>query len=371
MFTYDEARAAAQTAVSSLTRHCRRGAQLWLSEARATVPAAWLARFGQLAQPVLTLTLENGAVGGLLEGGTAAAEIAWPAQEVSIERIVGWLEALQLSRDEVRIQVALEAEKFLHRKMLVPKAALGSLQSIIAQEVVHRMPFEPAEIWHTARAGAAASGSDIIEVQHWIIRRDRACEALNQFGLRPEQVDALVVRGCVPLSVIALREPRADDPIFSRRLIRMSAVAAIAITLFGAIAIEWFATSKMNHLDEALAQFRGQGVGGETAAQLVALRAAPGMVQVWEELSRVLPDHTYLSELRVAAGNASISGFSGDGAHLIRLFDQSALFAGARLAGAITPDKTEHKDRFSLTFRLRGAQKTADGPSPVAAWSQP
>ena len=371
MFTYHEAKAAAQTAVSGLSTHCHRGAQLWLNEARATVPAAWLARFGQLARPVLTLRLEDGAIRGSLEGGTAAAELVWPAQDASMERVVEWLKALQLSRDEARIQVALEPDRFLHRKILVPRAALGSLQSIIAQDVVHRTPFEPAEIWHTARPGAAASGNDIIEVEHWIIRRDRACEALNQFGLRPEEVEALVVSGSAPLSVIELREPSVDDPPFARRLVRATAAAAIAITLLGVIMIEWTASVKMSRLDEAIAALRGQGVGGETAAQLVALRAAPGVVEVWEELSRVLPDHTYLGELRVADGGVSISGFSADAAHLIRLLDQSALFTGAHLAGAITPDKTEHKDRFSLAFRVRGAQKPSERPSPTVARSDP
>jgi general secretion pathway protein L len=127
----------------------------------------------------------------------------------------------------------------------------------------------------------------------------------------------------------------------------------------------------MSRLDEAIAQLRGQGPGGETAAQLLALRAAPGAVEIWEELSRVLPDHTYLSDLRVADGSVSISGFSGDAAHLIRLLDQSVLFTGAHLTGAITPDKTEHKDRFSLAFRLRGAQKPSERPTTDLARSGP
>jgi len=371
MFISNEAKAAAQTALARLATHCRRGAHLWLNEARATVPAAWLARFGQFARPVLTLRFQDGAICGLLEGGTVAAEVVWPAQDVSIEDVVEWLNAHQISRDEVTIQVALEPETFLHRKILVPGAALNSLQSIVAQDIVHRTPFEPAEIWHTARPSIAATDTDIIEVEHWIIRRDRACEALDQFGLRPDEVDALVVSGSTPLSVIQFHEPSVDHPPWARRLVRTAAAGAIAITLLGALAIEWAASGEMTRLEEAIAQLRGQGAGGEPAAQLLALRAAPGAVEVWEELSRVLPDHTYLSELRVADGSVSISGFSGDAAHLIRLLDQSALFTGAHLTGAITPDKVEHKDHFSLAFRLRGSQRPSERPSTAVARSDP
>ena len=366
MFISQEARAAAQTALAGLAIHCRRGAQLWLSEARATVPAAWLARLGPLARPVLTLSLKDETACALLEKGPDTVDVVWPARDVSIARIGEWLKAYELSRDDVTIQVALEAETFLNRKMLVPAPALGSLKSIILQDIVHRTPFELAEIWHAARPVSDARGGDVIEVEHWIIRRDRACAALEAFGLRPEDIDALVVSGSEPPLVIPLREASADHPQPARRLVRLAGAGAIAITLLGAITLEWTASGEMNRLAEAIEQVRGQGAGGEPAAQLLALRAAPGVVHVWEELSRILPDHTYLSELRVADGSISITGFSGDAAHLIRLLDQSPLFAGAHLTGAITPDSAEHKDHFSLAFRLRGAHRPTERGTAVA-----
>lgn len=371
MFTYNEAKAATQAALASLTVQCHRGVQLWLNEARETVPPAWLARFGQLAPPVVTISRKDGAVCGMLEGGTAAAEVAWPAQAFSIEAVIEWLNAHQLSRDDVKIQVALEAESFLNRKMLIPRAALGSLQALLAQEIVHRTPFELADIWHTARAVSDASRGDLVEVEHWIIRRDRAREALNHFGLRPEEVDALVVSGGVPPAVIELRELVVDHPPLARRLVRLAAAGAIATTLLGAMVLEWTAANEMSRLEAAIAELRGQGAGGETAAQMLALRSVPGVVEVWEELSRLLPDHTYLSEMRLADGSVSTSGFSGDAAHLIRLLDQSALFTGAHLTGAITPDKAEHKDHFTLAFRLRGAQRPLERPGTALARSEP
>lgn len=366
MFISNEAKASAQTALAGFAIQCRRGAQLWLQEARATVPQAWLARFGPLARSVLTLSLKDEAVCGSLEGGPVAADVVWPLREASVASVVEWLKAHQLSRDDVTLQVALEAGTFLNRKMLVPAAALGSLPSIIAQEIVHRTPFDPADIWHTARPITEARGAEIVEVEHWIIRRDRACAALEAFGVRPEDVDALVVSGIAPPLVVPLRETSADQPQPARRLVLMAAAGAIAITLFGTIAVEWTASSEMNRLGEAIEQVRGQGAGGAPAAQLLALRAIPGVVQVWEELSRVLPDHTYLNELRVTDGSVSISGYSADAAHLIRLLDQSPLFTGSHLAGAITPDSGEHKDHFSLAFRLRGAQRPSERGTAVA-----
>jgi len=58
----------------------------------------------------------------------------------------------------------------------------------------------------------------------------------------------------------------------------------------------------------------------------------------------------------LADGKVTLSGFSADAGHLVRVIDQSPLFSDATLDAAITPDVTEHKDRFSVSFRMRAGQ---------------
>ena len=85
---------------------------------------------------------------------------------------------------------------------------------------------------------------------------------------------------------------------------------------------------------------------------------------MWDELSRILPDHTFLTETRIADGTVTLSGFSADAARLVRIIDQSPLFSGATLTSAITPDANERKDRFSIVFKLRGARAASQDPGP-------
>jgi general secretion pathway protein L len=94
------------------------------------------------------------------------------------------------------------------------------------------------------------------------------------------------------------------------------------------------------------------------------MKAEVGVLGVWDELSRILPDHTFLTETRLADGKVTLSGFSADAARLVRIIDQSPMFSGATLAAAITPDANEHKDRFSITFKLRGARALRPPGSP-------
>jgi len=92
----------------------------------------------------------------------------------------------------------------------------------------------------------------------------------------------------------------------------------------------------------------------------VALKAVPGSLAAWDELSRVIPDHTFLTEVRVAGGAITLSGVSSDAARLVRILDGSRLFTGATLVGPITPDANEQRDRFRMSLKLRkGAGRIA------------
>ncbi len=370
MFFLTEAKAT--TALAALAKHARSAKDLWWKEAQATLPPSWLAHLGQLSRPVLTLRLVQGEIFGQLQGASVTAEATCPAAGATTAVVSGWLEAQQLSRNEVRLEVELEGELFLQRKMMIPRAALDSLPVIVAQEVVHRTPFEPAEIWHAAVPCDSTSRPEIVEVEHWIIRRDRAREALAQFGLAPDDVDALRIAGSKPCAIMTLRETTLNDAPWGARTVRAAAAAAIAITLLGAIAVEWVAARETTRLTDAIADLRGQGNGAnDPVAQLLAIKAGPKMLEVWDELSRLLPDHTYLSELRVVDGAVTISGYSTDAANLVRLLDQSAMFTAARLTGPITPDKVEHKDRFTLAFRLRDGRRHPTRPGTAVARSDP
>ena len=105
------------------------------------------------------------------------------------------------------------------------------------------------------------------------------------------------------------------------------------------------------------------GDGTEPGGRLVAMKADVSTLEVWDELSRILPDHTFLTELRLVDGRVTLSGFSSDAARLVRTIDQSPLFAGAALTAAITPDNAESKERFSISFKVRGGRRTASARS--------
>ena len=345
----------------------------WLAELRATLPQSLLSRIGADARPCLSLAFEDSGVRGRLSGRAVVAESAWSAKACGLYAISEWLATHALRREDVNLVVELQAGLFFRRDMVLPKAALAALPSILDQDILHRTPFEPGEIWHAAAPSTTEAAGDVVAYCHWIIRRDVVAAELARCGLTAVDIDALTACGneTQVTPIIALRDRAPADPPWASRAVRFMAVAAVATTLLGFGTVVFVETSTAARIENAITELRegdaaGAG-GGDRAARLLTMKAGAGVLEVWEELSRLLPDHTFLTELRMTDGTVAITGFSSDAAHLVRVIEQSPLFAAAHLAGAITPDGTERKDRFSLAFQLRGSRAPAEPRSTAIA----
>ena len=340
----------------------------WLSELRKLVPPGWLHWVDGEAIPRLLIRRDGNDVVCRLSAGDQV-EDRLPLQGFGPAALNGWLAERGLGRERVIIAPVIPRDWFLLRHLSVPKAALSALPTILEQELARRTPFQLSDVWHAAIPVADSAGN-VQSLCHWIVRRDRAEAALAEFGLTVSDVDCFAAADeqgeFVP--VIPLRPTAHEDPAWARRAIKLLAAVALGAATLGFVAFEWRQASAATRLEVQLAEARAGAQGGRagvnSAARLFAMKADAGILEIWDELSRVLPDNTFLTETRIADGKVTISGFSADAARLVRVIDQSPLFSGATLATAITPDATEQKDRFSINFKVRGARPVVPPASP-------
>jgi general secretion pathway protein L len=333
----------------------------WLSELRKLVPSGWLHWVDGEANPRLLIRRDGNDVVCRLSAEDQV-EDRFLLQGFGPAALKGWLAERGLGREQVTIAPVIPRDCFLLRHLSVPKAALSALPTILEQELARRTPFQLADVWHAAIPAANGAGN-VQSFCHWIVRRDRAEAALADLGLTASEVDCFAAADeqgeFVP--VISLRPTAHEDPAWACRAVKLLAVISLGTAMLGFVVFEWRQTSVATRLEVQLAEARagvqsGHAGGVNQAARLFAMKADAGILEIWDELSRVLPDNAFLTETRIANGKVIISGFSADAARLVRVIDQSPLFSGATLATAITPDATEQKDRFSINFKVRGAR---------------
>ncbi len=76
------------------------------------------------------------------------------------------------------------------------------------------------------------------------------------------------------------------------------------------------------------------------------------LVQLWEELTRSLPDSTWVIELRLTGRKAEITGFAHSAANLIGILERSPYFSSVEFGSPVNVDPQIKKERFNIRFQL-------------------
>jgi general secretion pathway protein L len=92
-----------------------------------------------------------------------------------------------------------------------------------------------------------------------------------------------------------------------------------------------------------------------TAAQRVLERRkqeGPLAVLVVEALSQILPDHTYVTEMRIEGDKLRVVGLTKDAPSLIGLLEQSSQFTRATFFAPTTRSPNESGERFHIEAHI-------------------
>jgi general secretion pathway protein L len=78
----------------------------------------------------------------------------------------------------------------------------------------------------------------------------------------------------------------------------------------------------------------------------------PTAVEILDELSRRLPDSTYLEKLSIENDHLLLIGLSSEASSLVGRLEGAKLWNAPALTGAVQPDPRTGRDRFTLTAEL-------------------
>ena len=136
-------------------------------------------------------------------------------------------------------------------------------------------------------------------------------------------------------------------------VILASAIAALASFTLGAMVVDSL-DAELADLSHKIAARRvamrlGDGPGANSAQRALTQRkqATPSSVLVLEALSKILPDHTYVTELHIEGDQLQLVGITRDAPSLIELIEQSAQFTRATFFAPTTQAPGDPGGTFS------------------------
>jgi len=265
----------------------------------------------------------------------------------------------------------------LRRRLPLPAAAADRLRDVVGFEIDRQTPFPVDAVAFDARVIGHREGNGAIDVELTVVPRTVLTPHMVALGpLTPllAGIDVAATDG-TPLQINLLppaQRRRARDPWLLWNL----AIAAVAVLTL-ALALWLVLVNRRDvaaDFDAQIAKLLApahQAVGRQQELNelikgqkfLQRTRSAyPTAVEVMDELSRRLPDGTYLEKLAIEGDRLTLIGLSNEAPALIGRLQDSKLWRSPALAGALQTDPGSHKDRFTLTAEVGPATTTQGAP---------
>lgn len=305
----------------------------------------------------------------LLSGDAAAA-----AGRAAIDSLTG----LPGGRSAApRVVIALPGRQTLRRTLSLPAALEENLKQALAYDLDRHTPFKADELYFDAAIIGRDPGRAEIRVDLAAVRRaivDQALQAVQAWG---GQVVAVVPDDPAVASASRLNLlPEDRRPVVGtwRRwqvLAPLGLLAAVALIGLGLPIWQKreYAIALGRQVDAARAQAAvSEGLRAElerlTGEYNFALErkyAYPPTVQVLDEITKLLPDDTWLTQMELKTSSRGkeaqrelmLRGESGNAGRLITLFEESKVFAQAAPRSPTTKIQPGPGEIFDLVAQLR------------------
>lgn len=280
----------------------------------------------------------------------------------------------------------LPAASSLTRRISLPASALERLRDVVGFEIDRQTPFTADAVAFDARVRGRRESDGQLDVELVVVPRELLDDQRTALGPLASGLAGIEVAGAdaAPLGVnlLAPAERRQRRDPAGRWNVVLAAVALLAV-----LALMWQLLENRRSAAAALEQtIASRAESGRRAAmqrqQLAAvlegqvfldrLRAerAPA-TEVLDELTRRLPDSTYLEKLSINGDQLMLIGLSTQAAALIGELQGADQWRSPALAGALQPDPQSGRDRFTLTANLAPAVATPTPAEAVDAPAQP
>ena len=277
-------------------------------------------------------------------------------------------QARRRSRKAAKTAIVLPAEQALYKVLTLPVMAAADLRDALAFQIDRQTPFSPDDVYFDYRVRDRDNNAKRVTIELVVAPRtvvERAVNTARRLGFDPSAVGIGEINGSDPFEFNLL--PRAMAT--RRRNFRpLLAIAVIVALLTGA----WTAAQSALEGKAAIAGALSErvAVARQRADKLQTLKdqrdalilesqflskrkaQAPKPVLFVEELSRALPDHTWLFHLQQDGTRLRLSGYTSDASSLIGLVGALPMFTGPKFGSPVTHDPRREKDRFNIVVEL-------------------
>ena len=270
-----------------------------------------------------------------------------------------------IPREVQQTILLLPDDKVLARRISLPAAAEENLREVLGFEMDLHTPFEVSEIYYDCTVVGRDSHRQTVTVDLVYAPRDAVDALLDGASNLGIKTDIVTCRrrdnaNLQPVNLLPQEQRRARR--IDVKSLNLALTALLAVLVVAAITIPIVQKSRAiaeveAQVEAAAAQAR-EGAAlrqdlekmAEASQFLVEKKASDVMVvEVIDEISRILPDHTWIARLDLSGTQLQIQGQSLASSSLISIVESSPWFENARFSSPVVQIAGTDNDRFHIS----------------------
>jgi len=265
-----------------------------------------------------------------------------------------------------RVELVLQSDRFLFRPLELPQRAAEFMSGVIRSQIDRLTPWNAEDAaygWNHARQTdtdkmvVTVAVTPLTSIMPYV-------EAIAKVGVHSLTVFTGLADANSDVSLVKVWEQGSSVTKNTQRIRHALVVtlAAAGITTAVAVAANAILTTNLTGQQDELANRisvarsaagapRTSASGSVTKSERALEQRkhdAPSSVLVLETLSKILPDQTYVTELRLEGNKVRLTGVSRDAPSLIGLIEQSGYFTRATFFAPTTRAPSAAGDRFHI-----------------------
>jgi general secretion pathway protein L len=307
-----------------------------------------------------------------------------PNGVVPVPAMMAYLASLsRIKKSPTTISLRLPFSACFVRRTELPAGAQRDFARLLALDLERSTPFKTKDVLTTYTVDGAPTAKGLLKVRHLIIKR-KSVEGLTAdieaLGLKVTRIECLTEDGaaCFPTNFLA---SSATPGATARPIGIATTLLALGVAALAASATYTY----IDHHAQALTRLQAETTRLKAISQsqkdalaktqsafteianYQKLRAETvSKVTVIEELSRILPDTAWITDLKLDGSTLDISGLATSAAALVPILERSRTFVDATSTASLTFDPREEKERYSIRARIRSISTEQPRPTEAA-----
>lgn len=275
-------------------------------------------------------------------------------------------EVLKLAHSDITsfpVGIVMPETAVFSRIVEIPREAISRLDDIFSAEMVRRTPFSPDQVFVRMDVVDHPAEKKKRIIRQRIVRKDLVAKKCLELSLDFDNVNFISISPQTMSDADAIW--LAEMPLYSkwRRVIAVFAAIGLGLTALNVGILWWKQETAITALENQLPDERRKALNVRRMLEEIKVKqnfigtmlnrtSTPMMLDTWSEISRILPDSSWLTEVHLRDDRLTMVGYSLNAAALVPLFSDTKQLTDVALSSPIVAQDGMPLEHFTIAAKI-------------------